>query len=1658
MVLSGANTYTGATTISTGTVNIQHATALGTTAGATTVASGAALQIQGGISIGEAITITGTGGGNGAIRSISGSNTISGLVTLSTSTSQIQADADTLKLTAANSITATNIGLTISGSGNITISGTITTGSGTLTKNGTGTLILSGANTYTGATTISAGLVNISNATALGTTGGTTTVSNGASLEVQGNITVAEAITISGSGFSNNGVLRNVSGKNTISGTITLGAISQIQSDADTLKLTAANSINATINGFNLTFDGVGHFVINGTITTRTGGLLKTGAGSISLGAVNTYTGETNLTSGVLYLGINNPISNSSIFTFNGGKLVTNGKNLTVGAINVYDNSIIELLNSRHTISFSSLGVVDLRNLTITGWQGNAYTNNNANLGSSGNSGSIIIGSSLTFKELDQIQFINPTDGLYYNAMQLSPSNEIIPINSKLAFSNIRIATSATTTLSGVAPISEGGTWSNLVSGAYTFTPNSNNATILDVEISNRMNGIGYTSGNVVINTACALCTQSGSVYFDDVLNSNSVSTTGTIKTLTINANKNISVDFAINFNRGSSVAFANSLTLSAGGDITTNASITATTSGANSFAGTIGITAIGGINITQPITVTNSSSSGTGGAINISGNGVTIAGALGTNATSNTSGTGGSIIITGNTVSISGAIDTKAAGTTSGTGGNINITATNGLNLTSSTITANGLTNDGTLTINTNATSITTGGVNNGQTAGVISGGTNIVKTGTGAFFLNGANTYTGSTTISDGILKIGSATVIPTTSPVILNGQLDINGFSPTFASLAGTSTSAKLTNSVASSTVTITINQTTSTSYSGIIQNGSGTTLGLIKSGAGILTLSGANTYTGATNITGGAISIEHENALGSIVGGTTVASGAELQLAGSGKRFASEPIHIQGNGISGTGAALHNVTGKNTWVGAVILDGASSIFSDLGDTLIIANVDSVTGTNTNLIVGGDGVLIDSASFKIGTGSLTKSGTGLVSLNVQNTYTGPTTVSAGILKLGVVSSISGSTSLANNLTTVNSVLDLNGSSLTIDTLIGSINGIINSGISGNVNLSLLRGNYAGAIRDSLGVVSVIKSGTVNNLLILSGTNSYSGATSINNGVINIRNGSALGTNAGTTTIASGAALQVQGNISSSEPISAAGTGIANDGVIRNISGVNTIAGLVSLTAASQLQSDGTTTDTLKLTGSNAITGTNIGITFNGTGNILVGGTITTGSGTITKTGTGTTVLAGANTFTGAVNINQGALNIQHAAALGNVTTGTTVSAGAELQIQGGLSFNAEPLFINGSGINNGTGAINNTSGNNTFSGPITLNSASTIISSGTLTLTATTAITGSYGLTFGGTGGIILTGILSIGNNTVTKNDAGAVNLNGVNAFTGLTTINQGTLRMGAIPAIPVTNDISISAGGTLDLYGKSNTIASLNGAGIVTNSGIAATLIISGTSNSIYSGTIIDGTGVVSITKSGTSTLTLSGANTYTGNTTLSAGALKLGANNVLPNASSFVFNGGTFYNNGFSDTTGVLSITKTSSIILDTTTNSSLSFSNIGAIGSGSLYLNVYGYMGSSAATALDKNGALKTNSTSFIRATGTLGSTVIGGLTANGKIITSTASNPNNILNGIYINTPNITNANLAQIRYWVGDNTQPTPVFGFHNVTQSSYKILPVL
>lgn len=112
-------------------------------------------------------------------------------------------------------------------------------GSGGFSKLGSGVLTLTGASSYLGVGSVLAGVLNVQNATALGGTAGQTVVASNTTLQLQGGLNFgAEPLTISGNGFAGqSGALLNVSGSNTLSGLVTLGAASIVASDAGTLTL-----------------------------------------------------------------------------------------------------------------------------------------------------------------------------------------------------------------------------------------------------------------------------------------------------------------------------------------------------------------------------------------------------------------------------------------------------------------------------------------------------------------------------------------------------------------------------------------------------------------------------------------------------------------------------------------------------------------------------------------------------------------------------------------------------------------------------------------------------------------------------------------------------------------------------------------------------------------------------------------------------------------------------------------------------------------------------------------------------------------------------------------------------------------------------------------------------------------------------------------------------------------------------------------------------------------------------------------------------------------------------------------------------------------------------------------------------------------------------
>jgi fibronectin-binding autotransporter adhesin len=232
--------------------------------------------------------------------------------------------------------------------------------SGIVTKSGNGTLAIGSANNYTGITRVNQGALRLRHATAAGTTAGGITVQNGAALEIANGISVgAEALTITGTGVSNGGALRNIaSNASSYAGAITLGAGgARIHSDASGALTLTGGVVTSLFN--DVTFGGAGNTTVSTAAISGAGGLIKDGAGITTLTATNTYTGATRVSNGILSIGtVASPTGsiNSSALTINGGNFRNNSSTNYTGALN-FTNGTISGTNWGGSLSDLTIGL-----------------------------------------------------------------------------------------------------------------------------------------------------------------------------------------------------------------------------------------------------------------------------------------------------------------------------------------------------------------------------------------------------------------------------------------------------------------------------------------------------------------------------------------------------------------------------------------------------------------------------------------------------------------------------------------------------------------------------------------------------------------------------------------------------------------------------------------------------------------------------------------------------------------------------------------------------------------------------------------------------------------------------------------------------------------------------------------------------------------------------------------------------------------------------------------------------------------------------------------------------------------------------------------------------------------------------------------------------
>jgi len=567
---------------------------------------------------------------------------------------------------------------------------------------------------------------------------------------------------------------------------------------------------------------------------------------------------------------------------------------------------------------------------------------------------------------------------------------------------------------------------------------------------------------------------------------------------------------------------------------------------------------------------------------------------------------------------------------------------------------------------------------------------------------------------------------------------------------SSVAGANTISLAMAFAATRTVTVSDAGTTLT-VSGII-SGAG---GLTKAGAGMLALSAANTYTGVTTIGAGIVDARNNTALGTTAGATIVSAGASLRINGAGLAIA-EPLTLNGTGIA-NGGALRNLANNNTLSGAITLGSAARINSDAG-LLTVSN--TISGAGLGLTVGGAGNTTISGVIGTTTGSLTKDSTGVLLLSAVNTYTGATTVSGGTLRLGIANAVNAASAVT---VAAGATLDLNGFSDTIGSLAGG--GTVTSGVAGAVTLNAGGNNtstaFSGVLQNGAGTLAVTKTGT--GTWTLSGASTYTGLTTISAGVIDVQSNTALGGAAGATTVAIGAALQVDGTgLAIAEPLTLNGTGIANGGALRNLANANTVSGAITLASATRIASDGGT-----LTISSNIGGATQALTVAGAGNTTIGGVIGTTTGTLTKIGAGTLTLSGNNTYTGLTTVSAGTLLVNgaqgsSAVSVAGGTLGGSGTVGAVTSTAAGGSVAPGPIA--GTGILN-SGNLNLSAGAPAFSVELNGTTAGTnydrVNVTGTVNLTGS-ALSGSVG--FAATDGMAFTIITNDGGDAIAGTFAG------------------------------------------------------------------------------------------------------------------------------------------------------------------------------------------------------------------------------------------------------------------------------------------------------
>ena len=989
---------------------------------------------------------------------------------------------------------------------------------------------------------------------------------------------------------------------------------------------------------------------------------------------------------------------------------------------------------------------------------------------------------------------------------------------------------------------------------------------------------------------------------------------------VTINSGGTLLVDGNTTFSSGSSIA------INSGGFLRL---------GANGTAGSIGTNSSLSNNGTIVFQRSNTLTQGTDFGSGISGNGTLLQAGSGTTILAGTNSFNGTVSVQSGSLVLSGA---NAVGSSASLViGNVGATLSVNASQSAGTLSGNGsvvLAPSQTLTLASSSNSTF-----NGQ----IQGSGNLAKAGTGTLTLAGANTNNGTISISAGTLLFQGASSLSTSV-----ASLNASTANATLSLADGTTRNSTISGSLNlnASAFRFDLDGTTA-DFLSVGGNASLTGAGKIQLNLIAAPSSGAQrtwdliTANGTGGLTSNWVLDDQSFAAGDFTWSlSTVSNNTTLRLSAdplqsslwwSGNQSSlwtnaanwstnSAGSVASGSAPSSTIDVIFSATvagnrstslGADTSIKSLRIDDSNDVSIAAGNTLTLTG----SGAGVITIAATSGTTTINATLSGSQAGLTKSGLGTLVLNAANSYSGATTLTAGTLQVanladgGVASSIGNSSSSASNLVLGTATFVYTGSNTTSNR---------NFTLSDNASTTLrvdnassrltLTGNSAA----TTGALVIQGPGT----LALSGSNLHSGGTTLANGTLQLNSSSALGSGLFT----------IQG------------------GTIDNTSGAPMVlansqswAGDFTFTGSSNL-----TTADVSLSGNRTVT------TVSGT--LSVNGSVTGGG--LTKSGAGTLVLAGNNSYSGSTSVTAGTLRLQGGVAIPDA--GALIlsnSAGVAVSIQ-----NSETIgSLQGGGLSGGSVSIaaNATltvaeTGNQTFAGTISGAGNFTKSGAGTLTLANTMNATGGILIS----GGTLATGAANIFSSSasITANSS-TLRLGGnqsISAFTGSTnrldlstyalTINgstnsviggsitgtNGTLIKDGADNLAIYSSANTFSGQTILNAGSitvlntgthfgTSTVTINNGtlttgnAGLATNTNISNLVVVSGTiaggtasSSIISNGSIIVQSGTISTPILGAATLSkqsagvflLSGNNTYSGGTTISAGTLRLSGNGAL----------------------------------------------------------------------------------------------------------------------------------------------------------------------